>query len=159
MPIGPALAVTKRPRGAAPGNGGVAVNAQICGFGSGFLRRGCRRDAITDCVYCGRRFCGEHGERAEDYMDVCAGKRCQEKLHDVREHAQWRRRVSEANRVSVCAVEGCVERLRHQCSRCRLLFCPEHIREREIADHSVQPPAKVLAAVCTHCLARRKLWD
>ena len=159
MPIGPALAVPKRPRGAAPGNGGVAVNAQTCGFGSGFLRRGCARDAITDCVYCGRPFCEQHGERAEDYMDVCAGKRCSEKLRDLRAHTEWRSRVSAANRVSVCAVEDCAERMRHQCSRCRMLFCREHIREREIADHSVQPPAKVLAVVCTHCEERRKLWD
>ena len=135
------------------------MSAQICEFGSGFLRRGCRRDAITDCVYCARPFCEEHGERAEDYMDVCAGKRCQDKLHDVRAHGEWRRRMSEANRVSVCALDGCVERMRHQCSRCRLLFCPEHIREREVADHKIQPPAKVLAAVCTHCHERRRLWD
>lgn len=135
------------------------MSVQTCVFGSGFLRRGCRRDAITDCVYCGRPFCEEHGERAEDYMDVCAGKRCSEKLLDVREHRAWRLRVAQANRVSVCALDDCAERMRHECSRCRLLFCAGHVNEREISDHSMQPSAKMIAVVCIHCHDRRKLWD
>lgn len=135
------------------------MSAQSCEFGSGFLRRGCGRDAVTDCVYCGRPFCEQHGERAEDYMDVCAARRCSEKLRDVRAHAQWRQRMSDSNRVSVCASEHCAERMHNQCSRCRLVFCPDHVREREVSDHSTQPPTKVLAIVCDHCVARRRLWD
>ena len=135
------------------------MNAQFCRFGSGFLRRGCNREAASDCVYCGRPFCAEHGERGENYTDVCAGKRCREKLRDMRAHAQWRERASASNRVSVCAIEGCAERQRHQCSRCRLLFCPEHVRNREVPDNSIQPALKVLAVVCAHCRERRKVWD
>ena len=134
------------------------MNAQPCGFGSGLLRRGCGRAAVSDCVYCGRPFCAEHGERAENYTDVCAGKRCREKLQDLRAHAQWRERASASNRVSVCAIEECAERQRHQCSRCRLLFCRDHVSNREVRDHSVQPAATVLALVCAHCLERRKIW-
>ncbi len=123
------------------------------------MRRGCYREAVSDCVYCARPFCAEHGERGEDYTDVCARKRCRKKLLDLRAHSQWRGRVSGSNRVSVCATEDCAERMRHQCSRCRLLFCREHVRDREIGDHSVQPAAKVLALVCIHCSERRKIWD
>jgi hypothetical protein len=123
------------------------------------LRRGCGRQAITDCVYCARPFCEEHGERGDQYMDVCVRRHCQEKLRDVRAHEQWKRRVEVSNAVSVCADEECNSRLRHQCSRCRLLFCEAHVEERRVRDFRARPAIDVLALVCAHCHGRRKLWD
>lgn len=134
------------------------ASAPACRFGSGLLRRGCGREAITDCVYCTEPFCEAHGERAEDYLDVCARKRCREKLLDLRAHSHWRQSAAASNRLSVCAIEECAERMRHQCSRCRLLFCADHVRDREVSDHSVRPARKVLALVCAHCADRTRLW-
>ena len=133
--------------------------AAACGYGSGFLRRGCGRPADGECVYCARPFCGGHGERGEDYMEVCARARCRGKLRDLRAHEQWRVRGAGANRSAVCAIEGCAERMRHQCSRCRLLCCAEHLRARTVRDRSRQPAAEVPALVCAHCAERLGLWD
>ena len=131
---------------------------QTCAYGNGFLRRGCGRQAVTDCVYCARPFCEGHGKRADDYMDVCARKRCREKLQDMRAHKEWRERVEVSNRISVCANEECGARLRHECSRCRLLFCEEHVKEQRVKDNSQQPAPEVLALICAHCSGRRKIW-
>ena len=132
---------------------------QTCGFGARFMRRGCGRQAVSDCVYCARAFCAEHGERGEHYMDVCSRKRCREKLRDLRAHEEWRARVEGSNRISVCAFESCDSRLRHQCSRCQMLFCAEHVKEQRIRDNSQQPSIEVLALICRHCAERRKTWD
>ncbi|MDA1062416.1 MAG: hypothetical protein O2895_05875 [Chloroflexi bacterium] len=129
-----------------------------CTFGGGFLRSGCGREAVTDCVYCGRPFCAEHGERAAQYMDVCARKGCHNKLRDLEAHDAWKARVADANRVSVCAQEDCSARLHHQCSRCHLLFCGEHVREMRVRDTTRMPAMEVRGLVCEHCAQRRKLW-
>ena len=129
-----------------------------CTFGGGFLRSGCGRPAVIDCVFCARPFCLEHGERGEQYMDVCARKRCQAKRRDLVAHEEWKARAGHANRVSVCAGEECDVRQRHQCSRCRLLFCADHVSEMRVRDTSRQPAVEVRAVVCEHCAQRRKLW-
>lgn len=129
-----------------------------CTYGGGFLRRGCGREAVTDCVYCGRPFCGEHGERGDQYMDVCARKHCRRKREDLDAHTVWRARVETANRVSVCADETCEARMRHACSRCTLLFCAEHVREMRVRDTTRQPAVEVKGLVCAHCADRRKIW-
>ena len=134
------------------------TTSQQCTYGGGFLRRGCGRAAVTDCVYCARPFCDEHGERLPQYMDVCARKGCQRKRDDLDAHTAWKERAEPANRVSVCADEDCDTRMRHQCSRCRLLFCADHVREMRVRDTTRNPPADVKAAVCTHCARRRKIW-
>lgn len=55
----------------------------------------------------------------------------------MREQTQWRARVATSNRRNECAIERCAERMRHQCSRCRLLFCGEHVRPPDIRDRSL----------------------
>ena len=114
----------------------MAASARPCKFGSSFRRRGCGREAVSECVYCTRPFCEKHGERGEDYTHVCAGRRCREKLANLRKQTEWRARVAGSNRRNECAIEGCPERMRHQCSRCRLLFCQEHVRSPDIRDRS-----------------------
>jgi hypothetical protein len=136
----------------------VVTTTEKCTFGGGFMRRGCGRPAVTDCVYCARPFCQEHGERGDRYMDVCSRKRCQDKRRDLDAHAAWKARVEQSNRVSVCADEKCEARLRHQCSRCKLLFCAGHVREMRVRDTSRQPPIDVHGLVCSHCAQRRKIW-
>ena len=61
--------------------------------------------------------------------------------------------------VSVCADERCDLRMRHECSRCRLLFCADHVRAMRGRDSSRQRPAAVKALVCAHCAKRRKIWN
>ena len=136
----------------------MVTTTDKCTFGGGFLRSGCGRRAVTDCVYCTRPFCQEHGERGEQYMDVCARKRCQDKRRDLEAHDEWKARVEHANRVSVCASEDCNARLRHQCSRCGLLFCEEHVSVMRVRDTSRPPATEVQALVCAHCAERRKVW-
>ena len=142
----------------------MVTTIENCTFDGALLRSGCGRPAVTDCVYCARPFCQEHGERGErgergeQYMDVCSRKRCRAKLLDLRAHDEWKARAGHANRVSVCAREDCEVRLRHECSRCRLLFCEDHVREMRVRDTSRQPAVQFRALVCKHCAQRHKLW-
>jgi hypothetical protein len=123
------------------------------------LRRACGREAITSCVYCGEPFCANHGDRGPDFQDVCHRRPCSAKKEDLEVHVQWRRQVSAANNVSMCAQPECAERMRHSCSQCRLLFCDEHVHERDLKDSRVQPARKVRLLVCAHCFERRKIWE
>ncbi|MYE45555.1 MAG: hypothetical protein F4X25_02160 [Chloroflexi bacterium] len=158
------------------------MSAQPCRYGSSFMRRGCGRRAVSECVYCTRPFCAAHGERGEDYTHVCAGRRCRAKLEDLREQTGWRARVAGSNGRNECAMEACRERMRHQCSRCRLLFCREHVRSPDIRDRSLKstfdniihgralialaslpagrpeqllPAAEGPSLICAHCATRR----
>lgn len=122
------------------------------------MRAACCRDALAICVYCGAPFCDEHGERHADYVDVCSRRRCRQKYTDVHAHHESIEQRRYANRVSVCANEGCQERMRHRCSRCLLDFCVEHVRQREVSSLDKAEPGKTRALLCDHCDARRKLW-
>ena len=129
-----------------------------CSVTLGLLRRRCDRPATANCVYCGRPFCADHGDRGPDYTDACSRKACRAKLRDVREHLAWKQRVSESNRISVCALEHCANRMRHQCSRCRLVFCEEHVKDFRVIVHRGTANQSTRALVCEHCRGRRKLW-
>jgi hypothetical protein len=134
--------------------------ATTCAHSEGLFRGSCGRAAVGECVYCGKPFCERHGEEGADYTFVCDRKTCRAKFEDVQAHQQWKRRVYESNRISICAHEGCEERMRHICSRCRLLFCTEHVSEHAIVTQSaLGPPRKEMAVICVHCRERRKLWD
>ena len=130
-----------------------------CEIGGGLLRRSCGREAVAACVYCGRAFCEEHGERGEDFADVCSRSECRGKQRDLNAHREWRLRMQAANSVSVCAREGCTERMRSPCYRCRLIFCDAHLSQRAVIDRATDPPQKLRALVCQHCHDRRKIWD
>jgi hypothetical protein len=130
-----------------------------CDFGGRFWRAGCGRTAIAECVYCGHPFCDIHGERGPDYADACSRRRCRAKVADLAAHQAWRQQAQVANGISVCAADGCGERMQHACSRCRLTFCPAHVQERTILNRRTSPARRELALVCGHCHDRRKLWD
>ncbi len=130
-----------------------------CTYGRAFLRRGCARPAVGQCVYCGERFCAEHGVRGEDYIEVCRRRTCQLKFQDVQQHQAWRERAAVSNRTSVCATEECEERMAHRCERCRLMFCGEHLRPRTVVEHGADGSRQVTVLLCPHCMARRGLWD
>lgn len=130
-----------------------------CTFSRGFLRGGCGQDAGGQCVYCGEPFCDDHGLHGEDYLEVCNRPKCLAKLDDVRSHQDWVRRMRAANELRVCANESCRTEMQYQCTRCRLLFCADHLRSMEITERRYDPPRQVAAVLCGHCAARRKLWD
>lgn len=137
----------------------MIAEGETCAYGGGFLRRGCGRPALSTCVYCAEAFCERHGERGPDYEDVCSRSVCQRKRDDVAAHNAWRGRQMAANQLSMCANEQCQERMRHECSQCRLRFCAEHVSERHITSRVTMPPTRVLALLCDHCASRRDLWD
>ncbi|MEX2230103.1 MAG: hypothetical protein WEB13_10750 [Dehalococcoidia bacterium] len=130
-----------------------------CAHGGGFLRRACGRPAVGQCVYCGERFCADHGLRGEDYIEVCDRRACRAKLDDVHSHLRWRDTAAQSNRLSVCAQDECGDRMEHRCQRCRLMFCETHLRDRVVLDRSFDPPRRMPALLCAHCMARREIWD
>ena len=131
---------------------------ESCSHRGGLFRPPCGRDAVAFCVYCGAPFCAGHGERNDDYTDVCVRKRCRAKYADVHEHRDFVRRHADSNRMSVCADDDCRERMQHRCARCGLEFCEEHIAQRDTVDPNDPKRVEVRALVCEHCHERRKLW-
>ncbi len=131
----------------------------ICTTGGGFLRRACGAPPIGQCVYCGAPFCAQHGERGEDYHEVCSRAGCRAKFADVRQHREWVEAHERPNRVSVCAHDGCEDRMQHACQRCQLRFCDEHVKAGRLVEQRYDPPRKVTMIMCAHCTARRRFWD
>ena len=161
------------------------MSRRNCGVRSGLFRFNCLDAAIADCVYCDRPFCEQHGERGEDYEDVCARTGGRELLRDIRTVVAWRARGGEANKRNQCPVDGCEEGMDHQCVRCRLLFCRRHVRGRPHprgsamrvfdvvtlykAHHDMasirfpnlvrSPRTNAPGLVCGHCYHRLKVWN
>ena len=130
----------------------------VCRSGGGLFKQACTNDAIASCVYCGRKFCDEHGERGPDHIDTCSRRACRKKRADVLLHQAWKQGGEAMNRGAICAVEECEERMRHRCSRCLLMFCIEHIRNMRMVSRSGMRD-QGRAVVCDHCRGRRGIWD
>ena len=131
-----------------------------CSLTIGLLRRPCEHPAIATCVYCGRGFCAQHGERGRDYTDTCSRKACRTKFLDVMAHQEWKQANYKSNKVSVCAREECSQRMRHQCSRCRLMFCDEHVEDFRVERNPRTATVRLTRAlICEHCRSRRRLWE
>ena len=126
------------------------MSTDRCTFGAGFLRRGCRREVVSQCVYCSSPFCDEHGD---DGTNVCSQEPCRENLLDTRELADWRRRVARSNRHGVCAIETCRNRMSLPCSRCQLRFCDDHLRHRRIRVRSPKSPTAQFLSALTMFIA------
>lgn len=141
------------------GGHSIIPAGQQCEHGSGLFRRACGRAAMGECVYCARAFCVDHGTRGEEFIEVCMRPTCRTKAQDVLRHQEWRRTHAEANRAARCAHDQCEERMRHECSQCRLSFCEAHVHERAVTSHLTTPAQRVLVVMCAHCTARRRLWD
>jgi hypothetical protein len=138
----------------------VVLIEGTCSFGGGFLRRSCGQPAAGQCVYCGEKFCPDHGEHLENYHEICARPECRKKYDDVNYHRLWIEAHRPRNAVSVCAEDGCEERMQHECQRCKLRFCPDHLHQRHIPERNAQGKAiRVMRIVCEHCAERRRIWD
>lgn len=129
-----------------------------CNAGGGLLRQACLNDVIASCVYCGRRFCEQHGERGPDHSDTCSRRICRKKQRDVLAHLEWKQDGEGKNRGAICAIELCEERMRHRCSRCQLMFCFEHVRNMRVVSASGMRD-RGRAVVCDHCRGRRGIWE
>lgn len=130
-----------------------------CSFGGGFLRRACGRDAVGVCVYCAEPFCAGHGTLHPDYYEVCQRKGCVAKFADVGAHRVWLEAHLPSNGMSMCADDGCEERMQHACERCRLRFCDEHLVDRQVTERRLEGEVRLVQMMCHHCAARRTLWD
>jgi hypothetical protein len=130
-----------------------------CTHGGGFLRRSCGATPIGQCVYCGEPFCERHGELGAEFHEVCSRPTCQAKYRDVHEHLAWIEEHRAPNSVSMCAEDLCEERMQHACQRCLLRFCEAHLHVRQVLERRETPPRQMSLLLCTHCTARRRLWD
>ncbi len=133
----------------------VRAVESACGVSLGVFQGVCRQPAVAICVYCNRPFCADHGQRGPDHTDTCSRRICRKKTRDLAAHLAWKERAGESNKVSGCAREDCTERMHHQCSRCRLMFCGRHVQSvRTEADGAPE----VRIAICEHCRKRGRLW-
>ena len=118
--------------------------------------RKCGRPRIAVCQYCGRNFCGEHGELVEDGQEICSEATCRKKKDDLIRHFAFKEAVASRNGGRRCGEESCAAEPQHQCSKCRGLFCPSHLKERDVMTHD---GSVARGSVCDHCHKRRKLWS
>lgn len=119
----------------------------------------CGAPAIGSCQYCGRAFCRQHGTLEEDYQEICNRPICREKQADVRVHQEYKERARAQNRAARCGHPECEERPTGQCSRCRLLFCEPHLRDRTETVRQGFSQITRPVSLCEHCAARQRLWS
>lgn len=118
--------------------------------------RTCGRPRVAVCQYCGRNFCGEHGDQLEDGQEICNQTACGKKKEDLIRHFAFKEAVASRNAERQCGAESCAAEPQIQCSKCLGLFCDSHLKERNVETHD---GAIARASVCGHCHKRRKLWS
>ena len=118
--------------------------------------RRCGRPRVAVCQYCGRSFCGEHGDLLESGEEICNKTTCRKKKEDLIRHFTFKEAVASRNAERRCGEESCAAEAQNQCSKCRGLFCLSHLRERQV---ETRDGAVARASVCGHCHKRRKLWS
>ncbi|MDA1241262.1 MAG: hypothetical protein O2798_10545 [Chloroflexi bacterium] len=111
------------------------------------------------CVYCGEPFCERHGHHGEDYLEVCTRLDCQAKREDVEQHRTWVRTHFVRSQSGRCVHDECAEPNEHECQRCHLRFCPDHLKVGTVKEQTIMGVQRLTMMLCPHCLARRKLWD
>ncbi len=117
--------------------------------------RACGRKGIALCQYCGRSFCDEHGDQLDDGQEICHQATCRKKKEDLTRHFEFKEAVSILNAEERCGRESCSQGPQSQCSKCRGLFCLDHLTERNV---EMRDGTVTRASVCDHCHKRRKLW-
>jgi hypothetical protein len=130
--------------------------AAACELGGRFSR--CPNAPLEVCVYCGRRFCGEHTHVVDGHEAVCARKRCVLKRDDLMAHQTYRTRVGQRNSAGLCGVEECGPHPGFECSLCRGHYCSVHLRERMYPFHEGWVTIERPVSVCDRCWQRRKIW-
>ena len=118
--------------------------------------RACGKPGVAVCQYCGRSFCGDHGDRLPGQQEICHTKVCERKREDLIQHAAYQTAVSERNSTQRCGQEPCDVPLQYECSKCRGLFCAGHLRERVV---ETPDGSTIRGSLCAHCNKRRKLWS
>ena len=113
----------------------------------------CGAVATAQCVYCGRAFCPKHGAVMDDGYEVCARKPCTTKKQELQLHLAYKSAVLERNLQRLCGLDVCEIDIQVQCNRCRGYFCVRHTQPW--LETVTEKPERT----CTHCLARRPLWD
>ena len=124
-----------------------------CGVSRRF--RACGGPGVAVYQYCGRSFCGEHGERLADGQEICHTKDCRRKKEDLIQRFAYRAAVGERNATQRCGQERCNVQPQGECSKCRGLCCASHLQQRDV---EMRDGATIRGSVCSHCNKRRKLW-
>ena len=127
-----------------------------CRYGRLFAR--CGAEPIGVCQFCGREFCAAHGRNVSVDEQICIRPICAAKEVDLAAHLVFRDRALLRNRHSLCGIEGCMDKLSGQCSKCHGTFCDLHLSEGiETVREGIARYTRN-ASFCEHCRQRRKLW-
>jgi hypothetical protein len=129
----------------------------IDGCQHGHWWKPCGLTAPHVCQYCAARFCPAHGTVFEDGQEVCARAICQAKFADVARFQVYRARARQRNAFGYCGVEGCLEKVMGQCSRCKANYCLGHVREVRESDLMREGRLNRWLAACDYC-RQRKIW-
>ncbi len=119
--------------------------------------RRCGAAAAGVCQYCGRPFCAAHGTVYDDGQEVCRRARCAAKQADVARFLVYKARALQRNAFGACGSEGCLAKFFGQCSRCKAIFCVDHVREVRESKVMATGSDKRMLAVCDFCRGR-KAW-
>jgi hypothetical protein len=113
---------------------------------------------VGRCIYCGRAFCGDHGELRDEGQEICSRKNCVAKRDDLVIHLHYVALVNRDNDAGVCGQRGCDEKPEGECGRCRGFFCTRHLDTREETVNRGRARVSQMATMCLHCWARRPIW-
>ena len=115
--------------------------------------------AIGRCLYCGRRFCPNHGSRYEDGTEICWRPICQDKRTELPRYQEYRLVVQGRNSSQSCGAYGCEGGIEKQCSRCQGLFCALHATPRHETVYVGRRSRQRYLSLCSYCWDRRKIWN
>ena len=137
------------------------IHATTCEIKEGFLKKfsSCKQRPVGLCIYCGRAFCGDHGELRDQGEEICSRKNCIAKRDDLVTHLEYRALVVAQNQqTGTCGIPGCSHKPDGQCARCRAYFCLGHLDTREETVGTGYQQIRQMATMCAHCWDRRPIW-
>ena len=138
-----------------------AIHAQSCEIKDGLFSKlsSCKGKPIGLCIYCGRAFCGEHGEIRDAGEEICTRKNCIAKRDDLVVHMEYRSLVAAQNETGTCGIPNCTHKPDGECARCRAFFCLGHLDTREETVGRGINQKRQMATMCGHCWDRRPIWN
>lgn len=111
----------------------------------------CRSRPVAVCVYCGRPFCNDHGRFLSNAATVCNHPDCARRLVEIEEFKAYKLEAEARNLAGTCGHPGCPAEVWGQCSRCRRLFCEEHLSEVYEVYYQLGRRQRRYYSVCPYC--------
>lgn len=129
---------------------GLGPGRQACWYVRYRILR-CRNTPVAVCVYCGRPFCRDHGRFLPNEATVCTHPACVRRLTEIEEFKVYKAAAQDRNLTGACGHASCSAPVWGQCSRCRNLFCEDHLSEVYEVYYQLGRRHRRYFSVCPYC--------